>query len=378
LLPCFEKIQIRESDDLDELFQQTITTISHSIVFHCNREDIEPPKRVKEILEYFLSLRFKSGGEGYSIGISVLGTGGQFGKSTSASTPNVLRNARVHLKTLIDVVINELKFSGVFVVINNLDILSKDKLIHFVNMARDELFDLDGIYWTLIGRKGMGTVIESAAPRVAHYLSGTESYLEPLSFEQTKMIIDERVKRFANGSGARCPLSDGVIRTFHFMSMRETRETFRICGEVVKRVLLINPTHRIIPDDIALNAFLEYASERVKDLELTDSARRILSAVHEKTSCRPKDFENFGYSTSQGFIAALKGLESKRLLAVEERGKARIYRMTGAAVIASVTGALGEDLRKAVIRHLREGAQQSSDRDDEFSQAQLNLELDEY
>lgn len=375
VLPCFEKIQVRETDDLNAFFQQTITAVCQSIAHHCRLQGINPPNEVKEILAVFLDLMIKTGGEGTSGGASVLGFGADFGRTAETKAQNVFRNARSHLCKLVEIAQREFGFGGVFVLVNNLDILSKEKLISFFNTARDEVFDIPGIYWTVIGRKGLGSVIETEVSRVADYLSGTELYVAPLAFSQTKLIVDLRVETFRMKPAIPCPLIDQSIEVIHQFSMQEIRETLKTCGEVVKSVISVDPSRVVIPHQIAMGAFVQFAHDRAKDLDLTESAVKVLKAVYEKRSCRPKDFALFGYKTTQAFSSALKGLVKKRLLSVEERGIATIYKMTGMTLFAAITGALGDDIQDFALDKLK-GGQVMPIREDRFAQAQLELVLD--
>jgi len=375
VLPCFDKIQISETDDIEVLLNKAIIAICQSIAHHCRSNNIEAPRKVKDILSYFLDLEIGTGGSGMSAGISIMGTGIDFGKTRESKTPNIIRNAKIHIQELIELTIKDLEFEGLFIIVNNLDILSKTKLIQLLNTGRDELFDIKSLYWTLIGRKGIGSIIETEAERVAHYLSGGETYIGPLDFEKTKKIIDRRVDCLKEKPQIRCPLTDETIAAFHFLSVQDLRETLRICGEIVKKVILIDPSLEVIPKDKAMKAFNNYAHDRAKDLDLSESKIKILKAVVDRKSCRPKDFELFGYNTIQGFIAALKGLVSKKLLSVEERGRARIYRMTGMTMIAGMTGALGEEIRKEVYAELSKNNLQPVSRSKRFTDAQLEFQL---
>lgn len=377
VLPCFEKVQINEKDGLDDFIAKTIIAICQSIVHHCKLNSIDPPKKAKDILSYFLDLAIGSGGAGVSGGFNVLGTGLSFGKTSESTTPNILRNARAHLKELVKLTKEELGFQGVFITVNNLDILPKAKLIQLMNTGRDELFDIHGVYWTLIGRKGIGSIIETEAERVADYLSGCETYVGPLDFDKTRQIIDKRVATFRENESVKCPLTDEAIKAFYFLSVQELRETLRICSEITKKVLLIDPSQVVIPMDTAMQTFIGYAYDRAKELDLTDSKIRVLRAVYESDSCRPKDFLRYGYSSVQGFIAALKGLVKKRLLSIEERGRARIYRMTGMTMIAAVTGALGDEIQKIARARLEANGAVNERGLYRFETGQLELELDE-
>jgi len=377
VLPCFEKIQIRETDTLDELTIKTIVTICRSIAFHCKMENVSPPKEVQQILNYFMDLAFDSGGSGYTAGGSIVGTGAQFGRTKESKVPNILRNARLQLKNLIDLIRNDLGFAGVFIVVNNLDILTKPKLTEFLNDGRDELFDITGIYWTLIGHKGIGSIIETECERVADYLSGVELHIDAFNFNGMKQVIEKRVEEFRIDENRKCPLTFDTIEAFYYFSVQELRETFRICSEITKSVLLLDPSLEVIPPDMAMRAFQGYAHNRAKDMDLSESSIRVLKAVYDRKSCRPKDYEQFGYKTLQGFIAALKSLVSKKLLSVEEQGRARKYRMTGMTMIAAITGALGDEIQEVVLDKIKSNGTTEFKFDDRFQSAQLELFWDE-
>jgi len=377
ILPCFEKIQLRETDNIEVIIQNTITSLCQSIVKHCKTTGQEPPKVVKDILSYFLDL-FTSSSGGYNLGISILGTGAEFGKNQGNKTPNILRNARERLVELVDIVRNDFKLDGVFIFVNNTEILSKSKLIHFFNEARDELLDINGIYWTFIGGKGLGSVIETEAKRVADYLSGTELYLSPLSYNDTQQIINVRVENFREKDNVRCPITDDTVATIHNLSLKEARETLRICGEIVKRVITLNPSLSIIPWNHAMAAFIQYANEKSRDIHLSDANKKLLKAIFLKDSCRPKDYAEYGYKSSQAFNMALKSLISKRMLSVElKEGRARIYKMTGMTMLAAITGALGEEIQKTAEQKIKRMEHGSFDEEyDESHTDQLDLELD--
>lgn len=376
LLPCFQKIQIRETDTLDDFFQQALTSICRSMDLHCRLAGTEPPEEVRKILSYFQELSFTTSEGGFSVSAGAFGFGAGVGATAKSEAQNVIRNARLHLEKLVDIAKRDFGFSGVFVLVNNVDILSKERLLSFFNVARDELFDVPGIYWTFIGREGLGSIIETEVDRVADYLSGTESHIPPLDFVKTREIIEVRVQSFRLKDSIKCPLSDNTISTIYYLSLQELRETLKICGEIVKRVMIGSSFHDVIPRELAMFHFMKYAHDRAKDLDLTESAGRILKAVYEKESCRPKDFQKFGYKTPQAFITALKGLVKKRLLSVEEKGRARIYRMTGMTVLAAITGAFGDEIQKVAFEKLKNGEEQATDKDD-FKSAQMELTLND-
>lgn len=378
VIPCFEKVQLSNSDDLNSFILKSLFSITNSVQKVASENRISLDGEVKEIVEYFQSISVKTGTGVKSLGGQILGVGGSltFGGSTKTFTD--LYGTRHFIEILIDFCKQQLNVEGIFVMVNNLDILSKKHVVSLVNEARDTLFDIIGIYWILIGQEGLGSLIETEVDRVADYLSGTESRIKPLGEEKLIEIIEIRTNELKMRKDAICPLENRAMSIFHQMSLSELRSTFRICGEVVKRVITKEQGLKHISLSKSIDAFVDYANERAKSLELTENNIRILSAVYSKRRCRPKDFKDFGYNSSAGFISALQSLVKKQLLSVEEKGKARIYYPTGMTIIAGITGALGSDIQKIAEAQFEEAKSGSRVLEPEKEErAQLKLEFSE-
>jgi len=370
-LPCFRKIQLEETDDLGSLINKVLIAITHSIRTYADERRITLIDEIKEIVDFFQNLFIRTGGGGITLGGEAYGFGGSISFSGESKAAGQLFNTKEIFKKLIYYVREEMNFEGIFVLINNLDILSKNKIVGLINSARDELFDIEHIYWILVGQEGLNSLIESECERVADYLSGTETKIKPLDSEDLIKIVQKREENLRIRADAICPLNFEEINTFHDLSLKELRGTFRICGEVVKRVISKNPALKQIPREEAISAFFDYANERAKDLNLTEHNVRILTAVYKKQEVRPKDYAEFGYQSSAGFISALQSLVKKRLLVVEEKGKARIYTLTGMTIIAGITGALGPEIQDVARSLLQDVLKQNHG--ERFRPEQLSL-----
>lgn len=346
--PCFEKIQLEDGDGLNRFIDKSLISITDTIRSLSEKKGLELIGEIEDIVNFYQGIKIKTGSGGKSVGGQVAGFGLSLSGGGSSMSLTEMHGKRRFLESLVGFCKEELKTEGVFVLVNNLDIMSKKQIIDLMNQSRDVLFDLSGMYWILIGQEGLGSLIESEVDRVADYLSGTESKIQPLDAKTLIDIIRVRTNYLKSKDDAKCPLPDEAMVVFHSMSLSELRATFRICGEVVKRVLSKDWSVRHISLDQSISAFVDYAHERARSLELTENNIRILSAVYQKSTCRPKDFKEFGYSSSAGFISALQALVKKQLLSVEEKGKARIYYPTGMTMIAGLTGALGAAIEKVV------------------------------
>jgi hypothetical protein len=354
VLPCYEKIQLSESDDLHAFVIKALFAITHSVRAFTDENRIELKDEIKDIVEYFQNISIKTGTGGKSLGGQIAGFGLSISGGGSSKTITDLHGTRRFVESLVDYCRTDLNFEGFFVLVNNLDILSKRHIVSLINEGRDTLFDISGVYWILIGQEGLGSLIETEVERVADYLSGTELKITPLGEDKLREIMRIRTEGLRVRPGAICPIEDTALIIFHRMSLSELRSTFRICGEVVTRVISKEPDLKRISLPKAMDAFAAYANERAKALELTDNNKGILSDVYNRKSCRPKDYREFGYNSSAGFISALQSLVKKKLLSVEEKGNARIYHPTGMTMIAGITGALGADIKRIAEKQLED------------------------
>src|SRR5690606_7609295 len=121
------------------------------------------------------------------------------------------------------------------IVMNNLELISKTKIIQIFSELRDILFNIPDLYWICIGHEGLTSIIETEIPRVADYLSGTESKIDVMQPQQVLDVIARRVNSMKNKDNARNPINDEMIQTIHFLSLMELRNTFKICSEIVKK-----------------------------------------------------------------------------------------------------------------------------------------------
>ena len=377
LLPCYEKIQLQEEDDLDSLKEKVLINICNSIDTYIKLKQLtysDVPKQISEMINYYQNISIETGGKSIGASFNLTTIGGGLEVGTVNKSFKGASNIKNNLTQLIDFVKNNYNFEGLFVIINNLDIITKSTIVRIVNSARDELFDIDGIHWILIGHEGLGSMIESEVERVADYLSGTESQITPMSSKDVTKIVKMRAKALRMNDNVQCPLSDKSIMLFHYMSMNELRNTFRICSEVVKRAVAANDNLTEVSFADSIKHFMAYSHERAKSIDLNESHIKILSGLVKSESCRPKDFNNYGYTSTQGFISALQSLVKRQLLHVEERGRARFFYPTGMTMIAGLTGALGNEIKQ--IAENRFSAAQQGERivkKPQFNEYQLTL-----
>lgn len=343
MLICYPKVQIQDTDTVESVIQKVISSICNSIVKYSNTKI---HGKINDLVKYFTSLSLSTGGTQFQVNAQLAGNGGGIGIGFPGKQYKDIITWRPKLEELVTYIKNELSYKGVFIVINNLEIASKEKLNEVLNPLRDLLFDIKGLYFVLIGYSGITTTIISEIPRLKDYLSGTETIIYPMNIETMLTVIDKRVQKYKTVTASKCPLSSDAIEVFHYMSLQEARTTMKICSEVIKKAFIKKGSANSISYDEAIAAFFDYCGDEAKQIELTENNKRILENLFQNKMVRPKDFQQFGYTTRAGFHSALKALTKKGLLQIKNGGgKARYYQPTGMTMVAGITGALGQDIQ---------------------------------
>jgi GTPase SAR1 family protein len=351
-LICYPKIQIQESDNVESVIQKVISSICNSIVRYSDKKNFG---HVNDLIKYFTSLSLSTGGTQFQANADLFGTGAGLSVTAPGKQYKDVITWRPKLEELVQYIQDELEYKGVFIVINNLEIATKEKLNEVLNPLRDLLFDIKGLYYILIGYSGITSTIISEIPRLKDYISGIETTIVPMSYSTMLEVIQKRVDKYRIDTMTKNPLSSDAIEIFHYMSLQEARTTMKICSEVIKKIYTKQGASKSISYIDAMSAFIDYCGDEAKQIELTENNKRILESIFKNHMVRPKDFESFGYSSKAGFHSALKALTKKGLLQIKSGGSnARFYQPTGMTMVAGITGALGDDIQRITAELLRE------------------------
>jgi hypothetical protein len=368
LLVCPEKMQISETDSINDIITKTLISIVLSIRDHFSETNKKPSKELSQIIQFLVDVKIIQSGAGFQLGASILGTGGNIGFNTGVTVKNDPMTLLPVIKNLVQIIKSELGFDGIHAIMNNLELLSKTKIVTIFSELRDILFNIPDIYWVCIGHEGLTSIIETEIPRVADYLSGTESKIDVMEIGQVLKVISKRVQVLQKTPSAVNPVSDEMVGIVHFLSLMELRNTFKICSEIVKKAYIANEKITSINNEDAIKYLTQFSHERAKDIDLNPRQVSIIQALFQTKSCRPRDYATFGYEYSSGFISALQGMVKKQLLQVEQKGKARIYYATGMTMLAGLTGALGPDIQKIASQRITDGLKGKIKTTDKHSQ----------
>jgi Cdc6-like AAA superfamily ATPase len=218
-------------------------------------------------------VRVEQGG-GFSANVTVIGTGGGFGKTSSSSVKvGELTNGRLreYLSRLIARVREKRGFSGVIFHLDNLELLARDgdgNLRRFFEAIRDTLQE-PSVYFIFVGYKGMFQQVIVPSARVRSIFFDTPVYLEPLDLPQVREVIEKRYRLLAvpNKEWIK-PVEDEVIDHLY--------QTFAGKIRYVMNAITSLITH--IPDSYAKPLNLSEATKVLRSIQLSEIKRSLSEA----------------------------------------------------------------------------------------------------
>jgi hypothetical protein len=190
--------QIRVQIDPDETFSnllfKSLTSLLFSIREFQNLNGAMFPTELQPLLDWVSNVVPSTSSSG---GISIAGFGGSFrGGNTFRSVKDIPPST---LCEQIKGVIEKIKgfgCRGIFLNLDNLEIVDESVMASPMNHLRDYLFEIKGLWIVLIGYPGMYSVLTSQASRVSEYISGHETFLDALSEDECIQVLNLRKKSY--------------------------------------------------------------------------------------------------------------------------------------------------------------------------------------
>jgi hypothetical protein len=342
---------------------RVVETLVKSVQISCASANKRVPPQTQLINKWIN----QSGGGGFEIGIQILGSGGNVGRSaTLPSVDNIsfegLQNA---IECIVSEVVDVLQFEGAFLALDNIENLGDEDLGKLLIVFRDTLFVIPCVWWILIGQSGLGSLIQTLDPRVADRLSGAGLELEPLSFEEVEAAVALRVKRFCKDTGAKSPLPREVHKRLYDASNGEIRFVFKysqaICTKFVQalrqQIMKGNPGEDLygriaatiarllinnqIPAARAEELLKEIAVQDFSGLNLRPQEKEFLRRLADKGHASPNEYKEFGFETQREFETdCMTRMHAKHLLERRQQEGADYYRLRGVVLLAHEFGLL--------------------------------------
>lgn len=353
LIPSFSKIQLETGISDSTLLIRALNLITESVTqaYHATYPDREIPNIVSEIADWIRSL-ISSSTTTYSGGFQVLGTGGSGGK-TQGQTLRPASDVSVDsllskLKEIAHSVRADRIFRGCILAIDNIEMVDPSYVIDLLNKYRDTLFNIPGLWWVLIGQKGLYDLINADAPRVAQRIKGEETTLSGLQWEDFQLAIAARMSAFSTRKGAVGPIGEDLLKKLFDASAGEIRYVFQMADQIATDAIAENPSLTTIPPEFAEALLQKSVKEQIERLSLSVKEHRVLRKICEERETRPKNYKDYGFQNAPNFIqSTLQPLQEKGLLTRSIQGNAALYSPRSLARLAHSFGLLAESEKKS-------------------------------
>lgn len=339
LISNVNKLQINSDETAQSLMLKITSSVVCSLVNAYEEKKLNIPdyieKQHKWINELIVSVGKPAGGA------QVLGVGGSFGGSSigraQPGMASISQLAEID-RQLLEKALSDVEMNGLYVLINNLDIVDLNVLVQILNELRDELLSIKNLWIILLGLKGTYGAIRQHpnGSRLVDNFRGTETYLESLSENEAVDILKVRARKLSQDEKAQkqLPVSDVVIREIYKNCGGEIRFLFNVCDQIVRSVLTQYPSLEFVEDGLAFDALAPVVKELVCINDLGKRQKKLLLALLEKP-LRPKDYKIVGFSSAPDFTNVAKDLLRRHLLRKkEDQGTAVYYESAGPVVLA--------------------------------------------
>ena len=341
LIPCYHKIQLEPDDTVKNILLKSLSSLLFSIK-RFNEEKTPKSKLPKEIQNLIKWISEVSPFTTESGQLSIAGFGMGISRSKSyksiLETPaNILQDKIVQVVSLAK---KHFKVTGIFLNINNVDILTEKKICEIFNQLRDYLFDIKGLWSVVIGQPGLYSSLYQQAIRVAEIINGQETKLDPLSEEDVMAVLSIRRKIYSQkpGKSFTFPIEESFIREIYKNSDGEIRQVFKSCDDIVRSVFKENPNIRTIKADIGRPVLRSVLTDQLTLDNLKAKDREIIEMIFKKGSLRPKDYKELKLKSAVDFTNKAGRLLSKNFLKKEVKGNTANYKVAGIIHLAKYVG----------------------------------------
>lgn len=366
---------VQPTDDLRKLAIRAVDSLYRSVEAWCTLNEKSVPKQIKEIGGWLAG----AGSSGFSLGISILGCGGSFGRTAqlpkaSDASFEAIADA---LAAIASEAVERLGFDSVTVALDNLENLDDEQLGAMLISFRDTLFSTPNVWWVLIGQSGLGSLIQSLDPRVFERTTGSGIEIRPVEVDELHQAIAVRVSKFHRGKSGKSPLSEETHKRLYEASFGEMRFVFKysnsICSKFVENIrdgVLNSPAMKAKqgkPEfkksfEAALNLAIgqmlvdsqmshqqaasylrKIVESELKGYYLKPKELAVLDAIGKAGQARASDFKNFPVRSMQDFSSNyLSKLHGQNLLTRKQEGRAVNYRLRGIAQLSHSFGLLSQ------------------------------------
>ena len=365
ILPSYRKIEISNYDNLHSFSIKAILSLTTNINSHFINSGFSIPESIREYVDYWTRIKLQASTAGLTIGANVLGCGGQVGRGSTSHTYQEMRDPLTAFENLRKLILDETDLTGVFMLIDNADIVRESELVRILDEIRDSYFSMEHIYWILVGQKGLSELVSSTSRRLSGYLTGSEIIIDKLTPKMFLTAIEERQKMFRIKDSTRIekfkeqrrrqailhkmtqpdiegkatikyvdkyanfdifpPIDESIHLMIYEFTHRELRESFKICSDITIRAQEYIKSIGPLSSDIGMNYLIEYCDATTSFIELKDEHTKILSKIYLDNGTSNTEYKRFGYKSASGFESLLRTISNKGLLLQKESSSGKHY-----------------------------------------------------
>lgn len=359
ILAARQLCPVNPYDEPRLIAERSVQSLCKSIQVYCSITGATLPPETEKISQWIN----KKSTTNYSLGLTVLGNGGSFGRNITVSTikDTTYEGLVEVIEVMVSEVVSKLNFDGCFIGLDNIENLQEDDLGESLITFRDTLFNLKNVWWVLIGQAGLNSLIQTKDPRVSQRISASID-LKPISYAALKNAVDQRVDKFHSGQDeGSSPIPESIYTKLFESSNGEIRFVFKYCHDIclslTKKVRtqmqqLNNGWGEELFNNLMGSYFVqkeietitctgilkELINENFEGLNLSDDIKGILRLIGEKKGVSVLDykhFKNLGVKNKNDFLHNhLTKLKEKNLLLRKTEGKLVKFQLRGMALIA--------------------------------------------
>ena len=335
LIPCYHKIQLEPDEEIKSILTKSLSSLLFSVQRYAKEQKIKIPKKIQDLIHWMSEVASYTEQSGQ---LTVGGTGGGFGRSKSykklSEVPiNVLQQQICHV---VEMVQKKLGMDGVFLNINNVDIIEEKKFCTLANQLRDYLFNIKGLWSVIIGQPGLYSSLTQQARRVAEVISGQATELNPLSEEDIIVVLNTRRKIYSknNKKTPPFPIEEEFIREMYKNSDGEIRPLFKACDDIVRSAFKKNPNIKIIKYEMGLSILRDVLEPQLSLESWKEKDKEIIEKILKAGTLRPKDYKKLKLKSAVDFTNKASRLITKNFLKKEVKGNVANYKVTGVIQLA--------------------------------------------
>ena len=327
-LPC-DKIDLEGNMCIIQFILSVFSNMFNSVE-KCDKtgrlERFAIHKKAKTLLSQIIQSR---GGDE----VKFFGTGEEKSRQIYATSPVavVLASIVSVMNEWINFVKNKLNYRAIIVPLDNLDIVDDVDIVTFLNKTRDTMMGFDGVWWILVGKPNLFSLLEGKSNRISEMVTESPIKLGPLSKKEVHSMIKLRIKNLSVDK-IKAPVPKRVIDILYDVSKGEARYILNRCSDLVLKFHTKFPSEKIVPEEMAIKILSVMARERIDNANISHSDREILEKMTKKERFQNKEYKHFGKPSAQNFNYLIKKLLSLGLIIREESSGRDVYYHTAGDV----------------------------------------------